>query len=46
MEQVHGGQSRGPSLGDHECHSLLAASHTLTVHRRQGGVAQGNLPLF
>ena len=45
MEQVQGGQSRGPSLGDHKYPSLLAASHTLTVHRRQGGVAQ-NLPLF
>ena len=25
--------------------TLLAASHTLTIHRRQGGVAQ-DLPLF
>ena len=26
--------------------TLRAVSHTLTVHRRQGGVAQENLPLF
>lgn len=44
MEQVHGGQSRGPSLGDHKHHSPLAVSHTPTVHRRQGGVGQENLP--
>ena len=27
-EQVHGGKSRGPSLGDHKRYSPLAASHT------------------
>lgn len=46
MEQVHGGKSRGPSLGDHKRHSPLAASHTHTIYRRQGQVERKKLPWF